>query len=476
MKNQFRNARNEHFAQAAADSRRLVYHLMPPAGWLNDPNGLVQHNGLYHIFYQYSPMDARGALKGWGHYTTPDFIHFKEEDAEIYPDKPLDQNGAYSGSAFVDKNNVIHFFYTGNIKYPGNFDYINEGRGHFTNTFTSKDGFEFSYKTTLLSNDDYPAEMSCHVRDPKIYEKGGKYYLVLGARTRDSIGEILLYESSDLQSWKEYGRIHTPAPFGYMWECPDLFDLDGQTILITCPQGVKQDGIQYENIYQNGYFVLEPPLSKENIVHNFHELDHGFDFYAPQTFLDEKGRRILIGWMGMPDAEYTNPTVENFWQHALTLPRKLSYHNNRLYQYPIEETENLRESQTKFELKEKTTMSLPSNTCEIHLDLNQPAFTLVLDEEIELSYKDQIFTLSFKENGYGRTNRHVKVDEISTLDLFMDTSSLEIFINHGQHALTTRIYPEHAPSLYSDILVKGCVYTLSGYDVEYLPLSQNSNK
>jgi beta-fructofuranosidase len=261
-----------------------------------------------------------------------------------------------------------------------------------------------------------------------------------------------------------------------MWECPDLFDLDGQTILITCPQSVEQDGIQYENIYQNGYFVLEKPLSKENIVHEFHELDNGFDFYAPQTFLDEKGQRILIGWMDMPDAEYTNPTVESFWQHALTLPRTLSYHNNRLYQYPIEENESLRESKTKFELKEKTTMSLPSNTCEIHLDLNQPAFTLMLDEEIELSYNDQIFTLSFKENGYGRTSRHVKVDEISTLDLFGDTSSLEIFINHGQYALSTRIYPEHAPSLSSDIPLKGCVYTLRGYDVEYLPLSLNSNK
>ncbi len=55
-----------------------------------------------------------------------------------------------------------------------------------------------------------------------------------------------------------------------------------------------------------------------------------------------KERRILIGWMGIPDADYTNPTEEAGWQHALTIPRKLSVRDGKLIQEPIEELKHVR--------------------------------------------------------------------------------------------------------------------------------------
>ena len=107
-------------------------------------------------------------------------------------------------------------------------------------------------------------------------------------------------------------------------------------------QGLTREEFRFQNIYQSGYFILKDGKPEEKA---FREWDHGFDFYAPQTFQDGKGRRILIGWMGMPDAdeEYVNPTAESEgWQHCLTVPREVTYKNGMIYQYPVEELNGLR--------------------------------------------------------------------------------------------------------------------------------------
>ena len=87
---------------------------------------------------------------------------------------------------------------------------------------------------------DYPADMSCHIRDPKVLKKGEYYYMVLGARDALSKGMVLVYRSMDLTNWEYFNRITTEQTFGYMWECPDLFCLDGRLCLVCCPQGVNR--------------------------------------------------------------------------------------------------------------------------------------------------------------------------------------------------------------------------------------------
>lgn len=470
MKKAFLKAEQENRTRAASDPNRLQYHLNPPAGWLNDPNGLCQKDGIYHIFYQYCPVTASGnGPKGWGHYSTPDFVHFREEEIPLLPDSEIDDGGAYSGSAFIDpKTGLIHFFYTGNGKIPGDYDYINEGRKHWVNHFTSEDGFHFSGKEVLLKNKDYPSDLSCHVRDPKIIEDHGHYYMVLGARTRDSRGQVNVFRSDDLKNWKPQSVISPETPFGYMWECPDLFDLEGYRILITCPQGVKQDGIDYENIYQNGYFILNGDLDHDQQAGRFTELDHGFDFYAPQSFEDEKGRRILIPWMGIPDADYDNdPTVANGWQHALGLPRELHIRDGHLFQFPIEETLKLRADKKQLLLKAGIPENLPSSVCEIELYPDGRDFDIRLRKDVRLFWKDQIFTLDLRKSGQGRTLRHVRISDLKKISVFSDTSSLEIFLNDGQESITTRVYDDQKNlQIVSDIDMKADIYELNGYQIE----------
>ena len=131
------------------DNNRLRYHLMPPTGWLNDPNGLCQKDGTYHIYFQFSPFSSSWDIKLWGHYTTKDMINFKEEEPFLFPDIDFDRDGVYSGSAFVKDNN-INYFYTGNVKLKDKqYDYINEGREQNIIHISSKDGI---FKTNKKIN------------------------------------------------------------------------------------------------------------------------------------------------------------------------------------------------------------------------------------------------------------------------------------------------------------------------------------
>ena len=426
---------------ARSDKKSLKYHLMPASGWLNDPNGLHQMNGEYRIYYQYDPFDTEGLMKLWGLYTTKDFVHYEEKAPVLFPDHELDKHGVYSGSAFVE-NDMIHYFYTGNVKYfdREDYDYINSGRGSNTIHVTSRDGVTMSEKQCVLSSKDYPEDMSCHVRDPKVFSLSGKYYMVLGARDQQGKGLVLLYESDDLNTWKYKNRITTEVPFGYMWECPDLFELNGEWYLTCCPQGVEQNGLDYANVHQSCWMKIDADFDNNHFeVKEIHQLDRGTDFYAQQSFVDEKGRRIMIGWLGIPDADYTNPTVDHQWQHALTLPRELVVKNGNLCQKPIDEIYQLRGSHKTCSLNENVSWEELQYECDMHFDICN-TFKMHLRKGLTLSYKNDVLELSFDKNGYGRSERAVHCGKLSDLQIFMDTTSVEIFVNGGIEVFTCRFY------------------------------------
>ena len=149
---------------------RLGHHLMPPVGWLNDPNGLCWYKGKYHVFFQYAPFDVEGGLKFWGHYTSKDLVDWKYEGTALYPDSPYDCHGVYSGSALAESEK-LHLFFTGNVKIDGDYDYINEGRETSTLHVESEDGIHFGDKEEIISFEKYPEE-HC-IRAPELLREGG---------------------------------------------------------------------------------------------------------------------------------------------------------------------------------------------------------------------------------------------------------------------------------------------------------------
>lgn len=426
-------------ANVEADPHRQQFHLQPPVGWLNDPNGLCVYGGQYHAFFQYGPFDVTGGVKHWGHAVSKDLLHWEPLPVMLYPDEPFDCHGVYSGSALIE-GTEMYLYYTGNVKHPGDFDYIKQGRGHNVCLAVSHDGKTVASKQCLLYNKDYPAGLTCHVRDPKVFAYEGKYYMVLGARTLEDKGEVLVLESTDKLHWNHINTLTTPEPFGYMWECPDLFCLDGQWYLAVSPQG-----IQCQNIYGCGYFAVYGDWRAHCTLGEFHEADFGFDYYAPQSFVDENGRRIQIGWMGMPDADYGNaPTVAHGWQHCFTVPRLLTKGpGGTLLQTPVPELD-ARRSAAALTLRNGEEASL--SPC---FDLTAaPAgdFALTVARGVELVYTEQDSTcvLQFTDpaQASGRTQRRTKLSApCRSVRVVGDRSSLEIFLNDGAAVFSTRYYP-----------------------------------
>ncbi|MCH1981400.1 glycoside hydrolase family 32 protein [Ruminococcus sp. OA3] len=427
---------------------RLFFHLMPPVGWLNDPNGLCVYRDTFHVFFQYSPEAPDGSgRKVWGHYTSADLVNWRYQGTPLVTDTVWDRDGAYSGCAFTDDGN-LEVFYTGNVKETGDFDYIFNGRQANIIYTVSKDGTVFDEKLPLLTNRDYPSSYTCHVRDPKVWKQGGQYYMVLGGRKKDEHGAVMVYTSPDKKDWSLLKEMTSVEPFGYMWECPDLFEMNSRWFLLCCPQGLPSEAERYQNLYQSGYFQCEG-FTLEDTDYKCHpgafwELDHGFDFYAPQTFTDSGGRRILIGWAGIPEEErYGNaPTINEGWQHALTVPRELTFDGNMLRQYPVQELDSLHGEG--LSLEENV---IRAAAFDMQLTLAGNRQSVRLDDDLVLDCTDGLVTLTFlNDTGAGRTCRTARLPKgqrgIKELRILKDTSMLEFYINHGELVFTTRYYPK----------------------------------
>jgi len=439
------------------DFWRQKYHIQGIVGLINDPNGFSQFKGKYHMFYQWNPLGTNHKNKTWAHSVSDDLLHWERLKTALRPDTWYSKDGVYSGSAIAD-DKKLYLFYTGNVKdADGN-------RESYQCLAVSSDGENFERWEPSIVNQ--PDGYTRHIRDPKIWKKDGKFYAVIGIQSENLEGKAVLYSSENIKDWKFEGEIAGAnhgkiKDFGFMWECPDYFQLkDEKTgeikdLLVFSPQGLEPEGDLYNNKYQTGYLFgkLDYEKPEFEIFSNFVEIDRGHDFYAPQSMKDDKGRRLFIGWMGVPEEE-DFPTVKNEWLHCLTLPRELKVINGKLYQLPIKEMESIRGEKiefsgkvagevnvgtgTAYELKAKFTNI--NSDCGLKLRTGKNSETV-----LKFDYNDKKFVLDrTKGEQSDKRLRKVYLGDISELELtvFVDNSSVEIFINGGQEVFSSRIFPE----------------------------------
>lgn len=435
---------------------RMGFHLMPPVGWLNDPNGLCQFRGTYHVFHQYSPdWPAPNAPRGWGHFTSEDLVHWRHHGMAIAPDTPEEATGSYSGCAVLmpgaasDGGDRLRLYYTGNVKEPGDFDYIRTGRRATQILIESDDAMSLGSKRVILRNEDYPSDCTCHVRDPKVWRDDDRWWMILGARDTSDRGIILLMSSEDGVAWTVANELRSSEPFGYMWECPDRIVLDGRTYLSFCPQGME--GLPWANGMrdQSGYAPLPEgsDLSTPGVSIDtgaFRRWDAGFDFYAPQTFVDESGRTLLIGWMGMPEAPFESAPDGLPWCHCLTVPRVLTrLDDGAIAQTPVPELERLREAEEL--LIAPGTMVFSGQRADIELTGIEGPLRLTLDGGLEIAFDGHELSCTFTEGadalGAGRTRRALPLDRMGDLRVLVDGSAVEIFAEGGRAVMSTRWFP-----------------------------------
>lgn len=420
------------------------FHISPDKGLLNDPNGLIFYKNEYHVFYQYNPDGCEHKNKHWAHLKSKNLVDWKELSIVLSPTDWFDKDGCYSGSA-IEKDGKLYLMYTGNVK---NKDI----RESYQCLAVSEDGINFKKLGPVIHNDDIPEGYTRHFRDPKLFKKNGKFYVVLGAQRENLTGTILLYSSEDLFAWKFEQEI-IKGEFGYMCECPDYYEVNRQGVLVFSPQGLIANGILYNNRYQSGYILRN---IKETEKNNFIELDRGFEFYAPQSFIGKTEERIMFGWMGMPE-ELKHPSVEEGWVHSLTLPRVIEIENNKIYQKPHTNLHQLRKNKIiveNLEVNGKVNLekfNINGTTYEIILKLEEVNSDLTLNIRagennktvLKYEYKNKLFVLDRENSGRGYKGiRKCVLETLKEIHIFSDTSCIEVYLNDGEEVFTANIYPE----------------------------------
>ena len=309
----------------AEDPRRPQYHLLAPSNWMNDPNGPIYWNGKYHMFYQANPACPCFGKMTWGHAVSPDMLHWKHLPTALTPTPGPDSYGCWSGTAAV-RDGVVTVMYTGVSIASKDISTVHANgiwlREQQCLAYSTDPDLKTWTKWREPAIDAPPGGLP-HLngfRDPSPWRQGEDWYAVIGTGMPKTGGAILLYRSKDLRRW-EYQHIAAsgdnavysaanPVDRKDMWECPDLFELDGKHVLI-CSTKRKAH-------WQTGV------LDKKTMLFHCERtgvVDHGA-FYAPKSQLDKDGNRILWGWIQetCPENQYRQAG----WAGVMSLPRVLS--------------------------------------------------------------------------------------------------------------------------------------------------------
>ncbi len=429
-----------------ACAHRHAYHMMPPQGWMNDPNGFIFYQGQYHLFYQHYPYAPQWGLMHWGHCVSDDLIRWKPLPLALKPDHPYDENGCFSGSSLVH-GGKLYVFYTGNA-----------ADGRQTQCLAvSADGVHFEkYENNPVIPSPPDFIKPNQFRDPCVFCRNNRYYMVAGAEGKDHHGQALVYVSDNLLDWAYLASITTgQSPMGYMWECPNMIFVDDQAVLMLSPQGMT-DHPQFDNSGDTGFFVGHFDADTGAYTHGeFHKLDYGFDLYATQTTKDTSGRCLVTAWMSTWATP--TPTKACQWAGSMILPREMRFQNGKLTFHPVRElTRYLSPVTTVTDIACGRLHPLRGSVCRLELLAQNADFAIRLfcspdgTEYTALSYSAQQRTLSLDLSRSGedaRGTRSVALSDATEpvrLDLYLDRSSLEVFIGEGEQVMSARVFPHQA--------------------------------
>lgn len=408
------------------EQNRPQFHFTTRRGWINDPNGLVYHDGEYHLYYQLNPYEREWENMHWGHAVSKDLIHWEELTPALFPDH---QGGMFSGSAVIDYDNTAGFNKKGVPAMVAAYTAaspekqiqciaysLDQGR-----TFTKYEGNPVIDSKAIWNSQD--------TRDPKVfwYAPGNYWVLVLNERDGHSI-----YNSPDLKNWTYQSHVT-----GF-WECPELFEL---------PVDGNKNNTKWVMYGASGTYMIGSFNGKKfTPEHGKYYYTTG-SIYAAQTYTNisaSDGRRIQIGWgrishPGMPfNGMMLMPT-------ELTL--KTTKDGIRLFSKPIREIETLMENPVRW--KDLSPVQANDNLKQFY-----DADCLRIKTTIKLSHAtDAGFNLfgqqllkydlnSNRVNDVFYSPEDMTSMEI-TADIYIDRTSIEVFIDGGAYSYSMERRPHH---------------------------------
>ncbi|MBQ6734399.1 MAG: glycoside hydrolase family 32 protein [Lachnospiraceae bacterium] len=455
------------------DEERPAFHLTGGIGWINDPNGFAPYGGAYHLFYQYHPYANHWGPMHWGHAKTTDFIRWERLPVALAPDTKADRDGCFSGSALELADGRHLLVYTG-VRRKRLKD--GESVDSQAQCVAFGDGTEYvKYEgNPVLDEADLPEGGSGRdFRDPKVWmEEDGTLCMVVGNRASDGSGRILLYESRDALHWSFVTILDASENvYGRMWECPDFFPLGEKQILMVSPQEMQPMGMEFHAGDNTAWLIGSYDRATRKFTReHVQAIDHGIDFYAPQTLLTKDGRRVMIAWMQSWASSRSVPQGARF-TGEMTLPRELTMKDGRILQRPVRELEAYRGKRVLYEnIPVEGGMTLagiegrildmtvtvrqavtgnPFRYFKIHLAKDGAFMTTI-------RYKPETETIRVDRSRSGFPYDIVNVrdflvrpvDGCVRLRIILDKHSLELFVGEGEQAATFMIHtPQDARAI-----------------------------
>lgn len=303
-----------------ADPMRPTFHFLPRAGWINDPNGPIYHDGTYHLFYQYNEKLRITGGMSWGHATSTDMLHWQHQPIAMAPAANTpDAFGVWTGSCFqVEKR--TYAVYTGvSITDAAHATAHGDPNLQETQMLSWSDDPGLAHWTrparTIVPLPPQGMQVT-GFRDPSIWQQDGYYYMTVGSGEEHKGGCVLLYRSRDLSTWEFQHRLvgadwngASKDDGGDIWECPEFFPLGDGHVLIYSTEGRAH---WLSGTLDSQAMVFHP--RKQGV------LDTGA-FYAPKTQLDADGERIAWGWV--QETRSLDAFEAAGWAGMISLPRRL---------------------------------------------------------------------------------------------------------------------------------------------------------
>lgn len=411
-------------------------HFKAPNCWINDPNGFIWYKGWYHLFYQCFPYSAHWGRMHWGHAVSKDLVNWEEKGIALFPSKTDDRSGCFSGSA-IEYKDKMYIYYTG-VNYteedPENINCcINDAFTAAQLMITSEDGMKFDNitdkKTVIPPIEDKKIGDKNHTRDPKVWRGKDAWYMVLGS-TVDKNGRLLFYKSSDLKTW-QYLNYCEKDGFGWMWECPDFFEIDGKGVTIFSPMGFFNDGNGYDSVAVCMLSSFDENTGKMELSENYQLFDYGIDLYAPQSTTDKDGNRVVIAWARMPEAVITE---KGEWCGMMCIPRIVDVKNNHVYMRPHTNVKN--SFVTKLSAPKKSGYMLKT-TLKNGESINVGGYVIKRENDKITTDRSKVFNI---KGNYRLIAETPVINEGYELEIYVDEHLVEVFINNGEYVISNVVY------------------------------------
>ncbi|KAJ5317431.1 hypothetical protein PENANT_c074G01825 [Penicillium antarcticum] len=336
---------------------RPQYHFSPNKGWMNDPTGLLYHDGTYHLFFQYNPGGIEWGNMSWGHATSEDLTHWEEQPvaflARGYPNNVTEM--FFTGSAVADVNNTSGFGVDGKIPLvamytsmyplsqtlPSGKEVLAEQQSQSIaySLDNGKTWTTYDAANPVIHNPPTPYEMEYeNFRDPFVFWHGEtQKWIAVTALSK--IYKLLIWTSTNLKDWSVLSEFGPKNAVGGVWECPNLFPLplssnDSDNKQITKwvmvlglnpggPPGTIGSGTQYFIGDFDGTTFTPDSGSVYPGNETANWLDWGPDFYAAASFNGlPAGERVNLAWMN--NWQYGAAIPTDPWRSAMSIPRRLS--------------------------------------------------------------------------------------------------------------------------------------------------------